>query len=112
MASTFYVYMLRCRGGSLYTGITTDLERRLKEHKGKSGKGAKYTFSHEPFAFECVFETQTRQLASRLEYHIKTLSKNKKEELIKNPALLLKFLGDKIECEKYTPVNLKEDKAN
>ncbi len=86
MASTFFVYMLRCRGGSLYTGITTDLERRLKEHKGKSGKGAKYTFSHEPFAFECVFETQTRQLASRLEYHIKTLSKNKKEELIKNPV--------------------------
>lgn len=111
MQSSYYIYMLRCRGGSLYTGITTDLDRRLSEHQQKSGKGAKYTLSHEVLGFECAFKCQNRQLASRLEYHIKTLTKQKKERLIENPALLSEFFKDKLDCDMFFPVNLKEDKA-
>ena len=111
MQSYYYIYMLRCLDGSLYTGITTDLARRLSEHKQKAGKGAKYTFSHDGLYFDCAFKCENRQLASRLEYHIKRLPKVKKEELVKDSSLLSTFLGDKLECEKYLPVNLKEDKA-
>ncbi len=111
MQDCYYIYLLRCRGGSLYTGITTDLNRRLYEHREKSGKGAKYTSSHQPIGFECAFKCDSRQLASRLEYYIKTLTKAKKEQLIKNPLLLSKFLGEKLECELFFPVTLKEDKA-
>lgn len=111
MQSCYYIYMLRCRGGSLYTGITTDLNRRLSEHREKAGKGAKYTFSHEVIGFECAFKCENRQLASRLEYHIKALTKQKKEQLIKNPLLLSEFLGKKLECDLFSPVTLKEDKA-
>lgn len=78
----YYIYMLRCVDNSIYTGITTNINRRLKEHLGTM-KGAKYTSVHKPLQFEKVWSTSTRSLASKLEYRIKKLSKSEKEELIK-----------------------------
>lgn len=80
----YYTYMIRCTDDSLYTGITTDLDRRLKEHISKSNKSAKYTRSHEALKFEAVWESESRALASKLEYHIKKLNKQQKEQLIIN----------------------------
>jgi len=73
----------------------------MKEHFNKDKNCAKYTLSHVAMNLEIVWETETKQLASKLEYHIKTLKKNQKEELIKNSVLLEKFLGNKIESNKY-----------
>lgn len=97
----YYTYMLRCKDNSLYTGITTDLERRLKEHKEKGEKTAKYTLRHEAVKMEIAWESENRVLASKLEFHLKTLNKKQKEEIIKNSKLLDKFLGNKIEYELY-----------
>lgn len=99
----YYTYILRCEDNSLYTGITTDIERRMKEHFNKTKKCAKYTKNHTPIKLEAVWQSKNRVLASRLEFYIKTLQKNEKEELIKKDDLE-KFLGDKIEAIEYKKV--------
>ncbi len=77
----YYVYILECKDGSLYTGITTDLERRLAEHK--SGKGAKYTRARK--AGEIVYSERkrNRSTASRREAEIKGWTRSKKLEFIR-----------------------------
>ena len=103
----YYTYILRCKDNSLYTGITTDLKRRLKEHKEKGEKAAKYTLRHEAVKIEIAWESENRVLASKLEFNIKKLMKKQKEELINRPQLLDKFLGDKIQSELYSEVRVK-----
>lgn len=100
----YYVYILRCEDNSLYTGITNNIEKRMKEHFEKQKQCAKYTLTHNAKKLESVFQTENKALASKLEYHIKTLTKIKKEELIKNNNLLEKLLGNKIEIDKYKPM--------
>ena len=95
----YYVYMLRCKDNSIYTGITTDIKHRMEEHFTKKN-GAKYTYTHTAQKLECVWETENRILASKLEYRIKQLKKMAKEELIiKNN--LDKFFSDKLDISKY-----------
>lgn len=96
----YYIYILRCAGGELYTGIATDPERRMKEHFSGGGRCAKYTRSHPPKQVETVFETDTKSSAAALEYRIKKLPKNKKEQLIKN-SRLEDFFADKLNCSDY-----------
>lgn len=96
----YYVYMLRCKDNSIYTGITTDINRRMEEHFSKGQKCAKYTLRNIANKLECVWQTENRVLASKLEYQIKKLQKQYKEELIiKNN--LEELLSDKIEASKY-----------
>ena len=96
----YYVYMLRCKDNSIYTGITTDITRRMEEHFSKGQKCAKYTLRNIDNKLECVWQTENRVLASKLEYQIKKLQKQYKEELIiKNN--LEELLSDKIEASKY-----------
>jgi putative endonuclease len=98
--------MLRCVDNSIYTGITTDLNRRLSQHFNKDNKCAKYTFNHSAKNLETVWQTENRTLASKLEYHIKTLSKSQKEDLIKDKSKLYELLFSKIDCDAYVNVNL------
>lgn len=103
----YYTYMLRCTDNSIYTGITSDLERRMEEHFSQNEKCAKYTASHQAEKLEAVWESENKSLASKLEFHIKKgLTKKEKEELIKDSELLDKFLGDKIEASNYKRVNI------
>ena len=92
--------MLRCENNSIYTGITTDLKRRMEEHFSKDIKCAKYTKSHKPIKLECVWESENKILASKLEYRIKELTKKQKEEIIEKHNLE-KYLSQKLECAKY-----------
>ncbi len=78
----YYVYMLRCGDDSLYTGITTDPVRRLAEHQGRGGRGAKYTAARRPVRMEAVWTAAGRSAASRMERRIKQLTKQEKEALI------------------------------
>jgi len=96
--------MLRCSDNSIYTGITTDLERRMSEHFSKNEKCAKYTLTHDAKKLEKVWGTENRVLASKLEFYIKKLNKFKKENLIKNDFLFEKYLHGKIECSLYKSV--------
>lgn len=77
----WFVYIIRCRDGTLYTGVTTDLKRRLKEHNG--GKGARYTRSRLPVKLLYAEPCGNRSLALVREYEIKSLPKNKKGLLAK-----------------------------
>lgn len=74
------VYIVRCSDNTYYTGITTDMDRRLNEHN--SGKGAKYTRTRTPVELEETQEFPDRSSASKEEYRIKKLSRTQKEELI------------------------------
>ena len=76
----FFVYILRCRDGSLYTGWTTDPERRLSSHN--AGTGARYTRSRRPVALVYCEECPTREEAMRREHRIKRLSREEKWQLI------------------------------
>ena len=96
----YYTYMIRCEDNSIYTGITTDIKRRINEHINKDKKCAKYTLHHTAQKLEIAWETENRALASKLEYHIKKLSKKQKEELILNNNLE-ELLFEKIEANKY-----------
>ena len=68
----YYVYMLRCRGGSLYTGMTNDVARRMAMHC--SGRGAKYTRAHPPEALAALWRCGDKITASRLEYAVNELA--------------------------------------
>ena len=96
----YYTYMLRCKDKSIYTGITTDIKRRMNEHFSKDKRCAKYTLTHTAEKLECVWKTDNRVLASKLEFYIKRLNKKQKEELIFKNNLEELFL-DKIELNKY-----------
>lgn len=93
----YYIYILRCENNYLYTGITTDVERRFNEHKDGKIKGAKYTKSHKPLGVEAVWEAENKSDASKLEYRIKQLSKQEKEDLIANSSKELKLKADNFE---------------
>ena len=77
----WYVYIVECADGSLYTGITTDVRRRLLEHN-YSFKAAKYTRSRRPVRVLWTKECENRSEASKEEYRIKRLNRKKKLELI------------------------------
>ena len=74
------VYILRCDDKSLYTGITTDLKRRMKLHN--SGKGAKYTRAHAPCALVWSREGLSESTAKKEESRLKKLNKKEKESYI------------------------------
>ena len=76
----YLVYILRCGDGSLYTGITNDLPRRLAAHS--SGRGAKYTRSRLPVALVWQEEQPDKSAALRRERQIKALSRAEKLQLI------------------------------
>ena len=97
----YYTYMLRCEDNSIYTGITTNVERRMKEHFMQGKNCAKYTKRHKPKKLETYWETENRVLASKLEYAIKTLEKSQKEDLIKNKLDLKDCFNERLEFEKY-----------
>lgn len=81
---SYWVYMLRCGDGSLYTGIALDVDRRLAVHQ--SGKGAKYTRSRRPLAVVYREELPDKSAALRREIAIKRLTHAEKLELISSRA--------------------------
>ncbi len=82
---TYFVYLLETERGTIYTGITTDVERRYLEHlNGVNKKGAKYTNANKPVKILYKKEYETKSEAMKEEYRIKHLRREKKLELIAN----------------------------
>ena len=75
------VYILRCADDSLYTGITTDMDRRLIEHNSDNNKGARYTRARRPVELVYTEACKDRAQASRREYDLKRLSRSEKISL-------------------------------
>jgi predicted GIY-YIG superfamily endonuclease len=82
MSQSWFVYMLRCRDGSLYTGVAVDVQRRLQEHNGELGQGARYTRSRRPVTLVYQETLTSRSAALKREAAIKKLSRTQKEQLI------------------------------
>ncbi len=83
---SYFVYMLRCGDGTLYTGSTDDVARRLAVHQ--SGKGAKYTRSRHPLTLVYQEELENKSAALKREAAIKKLTRTQKLNLIaENPLI-------------------------
>jgi putative endonuclease len=81
MSKEWILYILRCKDGSLYTGITTDLKKRLKRHN--EGKASRYTRVKNPVKLVYKEENHTESQARKREIEIKKLSRQNKLKLIK-----------------------------
>jgi len=89
LGNPYYLYILECADKTLYTGITTDLARRLAEH-GKSKLGAKYTCARRPIKLIYSRKIKNRSLASRKEAMIKKMSRSEKLKLVKKQSIINK----------------------
>lgn len=81
MNSDYFVYMLGCVDGNLYTGMAVDVKKRFSEHL--RGKGARYTRAHKPMEIVYIEKCKSRSVALKREIQIKSLSRAKKLELVK-----------------------------
>jgi putative endonuclease len=77
---SWLVYILECSDGSLYTGVTNNIDRRLKQHN--EGKGAKYTRVRRPLVLRFTEDIGDKSLAHKREYQIKQLTRKQKLNLI------------------------------
>jgi putative endonuclease len=89
----YSLYIVRCADGSLYTGIATDVGRRIREHEDGS-RGAKYLRGKGPLCLEFEQCLGDRSVASRVEFRIKQLDRERKEELIAGLYSLADLLPD------------------
>ncbi|MCZ6670962.1 MAG: GIY-YIG nuclease family protein [Acidobacteria bacterium] len=80
----WYLYMVRCRTGTLYTGIAIDVSRRLEEHRKNGRKGAKYLRGRGPLELVLKSLIGSRGLALMVEDRIKKLPKSRKEQLVEH----------------------------
>ena len=97
---SYYLYMLRCEDGSIYTGIAKAYLKRYEKHL--SGNGAKYTKAHKVVNIERVFLCDSRSTACSLESELKKYTKKKKESVISKPDDFIKEIENnrKIKIEK------------
>ena len=79
MEKRWYIYILQCGDGTLYTGITDDVTARLEAHR--AGKGAKYTRGRGPLTLVYQEEVENHSVAAKREWQIKQLSRQQKEAL-------------------------------
>ncbi len=93
----YYVYMIKCERGVLYTGIASDISRRMKEHFTQSEKCAKFTRSHKAESLEALWTAENRSVASKLEYRIKRLTRAQKLELIADPEKVTELFDEPVE---------------
>jgi len=80
--ATWHLYLVRTRDGALYTGIATDVERRMDEHRGTGGRGAKYLRGRGPFRLAFRSPIGERGLALQVEHRVKRLSHGGKEAIV------------------------------
>lgn len=87
----WFVYLVRTSAGSLYTGITTDVERRFEEHQAGAPKGARSLRGKGPLTLEFRSKAGSRATASKLEWAIKQWPRDQKEALIRGERTLPQF---------------------
>ena len=95
------LYVVECADGSLYCGITNDLERRLKQHN--DGKGAKYTRARRPVQLKTHWSKLTHKEAARAEYFFKRLNRRQKERSVRDPNWPLSVLKDRRSADDSSP---------
>ncbi len=92
----YYVYILLCSDDSLYTGITPDLRRRMRQHGGLVKGGARYTALRPPKAIAAVWTAPEKSTAAKAEYAIKHLTPAEKRTLVSAPERVNELLGREV----------------
>ncbi len=92
--SEWYVYLVRCKDGALYTGVATDVSRRFAEHQQSENKGAKYLRGKRPLRLVYSRVIGPRGLAMRVEGQIKKLPKESKEKLIRRDQIIEQMVAE------------------
>ena len=98
----YYIYIVRCRGGSLYTGIAADIEKRMRQHLSRGAACAKYTRAHPVEALEALWHAEDHAAAARLEALIKQLPREKKLALVRREADPESLLAPRLQGNRYT----------
>jgi putative endonuclease len=80
----WFLYVVRCCDNSLYTGITTDVRRRIAEHRGKGKNGAKYLRGKSPLRLVYKRRIGTRSEALKAEHRVKRMKKGEKEAMVRS----------------------------
>ena len=106
----YYVYMLLCSDDSLYTGITPDLERRMRQHLGLIKGGARYTKLRPPKEMAAAWSVPDKSTAAKAEYAIKQLPALRKRELAAAPDRIVDILNreDPLQLEVFACPSLEE----
>ena len=81
--SDWYLYLIRCADDSLYTGISTDVDRRFSQHRSEGYAGSKYLKGRGPLSLVFKEKLGSRSLALKAEHRVKKMTKARKEKLIK-----------------------------
>jgi putative endonuclease len=84
----WYLYIIRCRDGSVYTGISTDVDRRFVQHQKSSQGGSRYLKGRGPLVLVFQVKVGTYSLALKLERKVKKLPKDKKEQILRESHYL------------------------
>ena len=84
----WYLYLVQTIDHCLYVGISTDVQRRFKEHLAQDRKTAKYLLAHKPQSLAFSLPVGDRALAAKVEYHFKRLSKKEKEYIVDSQELV------------------------
>lgn len=79
----WFVYLVECRDGTLYTGVARDIERRIAQHN--SGRGARYTRGRRPVVVVAASRAMEKRAAYRLEWRIKQLPRRRKAAAVRHP---------------------------
>ena len=85
---SWYVYLLQCSDGSFYTGVTTDLKRRVRQHNGEIVGGANYTRARRPVALAWYEACEDRSVAQQREYSVRRSPRREKQLLAATAALI------------------------
>ena len=93
--------MVRTTGGALYTGITTDVARRFRQHL--SGRGARYLRGHRPASIVFKRRIGPKSLAAKLEYQVKNLDKARKEAIVASGRLKFNRVSGSLQSRGGTP---------
>lgn len=91
--AVWYLYLIRCADDTLYTGISTDVDRRLEEHRHDPRKGARYLRGRGPLVLARRIRVGDKSLAARLEWRVKHLTRLDKEALIRGKIRLRDLLA-------------------
>jgi len=90
----WFLYLVRCRNGTLYTGISTDVQRRFEEHQLGGAKGARYLRGKGPLTLVYQVQVKDRSEASRLEVWLKKQPRKLKEALVLKQTTIQSLIGE------------------
>ena len=92
----WWVYIIRTEDNHLYSGVTTDVARRFREHRAGGARAARYLKAHPPRALVFSLAVGSRSLAQKVEYRLKRLTRGRKEEVIRNQRLVFNSVNGRI----------------